>query len=453
MKAIKSMREYLDNGNVSYNILTNVFEKESVDVCQTLYEVLIKGILLTYNGQDEFPNQRVNRATQTSSKTLKDSSDFQLRSSMAHHIELIVPLCLRSIIVRHGNPDSGLSAKVFIEKSAFDLIEVFTRHLAGCLIFLCNESTAEINQRENSLHNALQSSQIVLDFLVGLSSIIQAKQVEVLVSLYFLAMRDHETISLQKFMQKNEKSELNLNEEICHQLKCSQQLRLLAAEKLFIIPSFLALNVPVKYTATNKPEMHKETTAWLTQYVGRIQESLPGFERNTETVHSGWLADLVLTECLKVCSAACHLVVKESEELVEASLPNHKEKNKSAFRMYPKSTLGKLDLESFHCTALHAIGIVYELVVRRHSMDQRFQSESAQGRIAGLIAKTVLKQTCENVQWLAKLDCTNQVRSTWLLCFTYVLQEAPENLVYDFIRSCFNKVRSSETNVSNAMAN
>ena len=169
--------------------------------------------------------------------------------------------------------------------------------------------------------------------------------------------------------------------------------------------------------------------------------AFPGFEKSNETVTSGWLSDLVLSECFEVCSSACNLVIKESIAIVEAS-GSERKKNKASTS--PEYTLSKLDLEAFHYTAFHAIGIVYELVVRRHSMDQRFQSESAQGRIAGLLTTTILSQTCENIRWLTKLNCGNQVRSTWLLCFIYVLQEAPESLIYDFIRSCFDKVRSLE---------
>lgn len=440
-KAITSMRERIDNGNVSYSILSKTFEKESIDSCQTLYKVLIKVVLLQkeiVNAQSIYPDPP--------SKTLKNSLDVQLHSNMKNHIEFIVPLCLRSIVLRHCNHTSGLAKKVLMEKCEFELIEAFTRHLVHSLIFICKESTVELDRREISLQNALQSSQVVLDFIVGLSSIIQAKQAEVLASLYFQMLRDHETVSLKELTQI-EKSVLI--DETCHQIKCSQLLRLLAAETLSTIPSFLALNVPMKYAMTKKSEIRKEATIWLTRYVGRIQVALPASENSNTTVTNGWLADLVIKECLKTCSATRHLVVNGSVALVEETV----RKNKESLRLCPESTPGKVELEAFHCTAFHAISVVYELVVRRHSMDQRFQSESAQGRIVGLIAMTILNQTCENARWLTTLDCANQVRSTWLLCFIYVLQEAPESLVYDFIRTCFEIVRNFETNISNHMPN
>jgi hypothetical protein len=438
------MRVHIDNRNVPYSILPSRFENESVGSCKTLYEVLINVILLTQIGQNELENPRAIHSYQTPSKTLRNSLDFKLHESMPHHMEFIVPLCLKSIILRHCNYTSGVSTKVCLEKCDFDLIEAFTRHLVRCLIYLCKDSSAE-NNRETILLNALQSSQIVLDFIVGLSSIIQAKQVEVLVSLYFQMLRDHEMISLQQYTQTEKTAQ---NEGICHQVRCSQQLRLLAAEILSTIPSFLVLNVPIKYSTTNKLETRNEATAWLTHYVGKMQMKPPVLERSNETVDYGWLSDLMLTECFAICSSACHLLVEESIALLEAPGPDRRT-NKSSVRMYPESALGKLDLEAVHGTAFHAISIIYELLIRRHSMDQRFQFESAQGRMAGLLTKTILNQTCDNVRWLAKLDCSNQVRSTWLLCFIHVLQEAPESHIYDFIRSCFVNVRCFDKHMPN----
>ena len=48
---------------------------------------------------------------------------------------------------------------------------------------------------------------------------------------------------------------------------------------------------------------------------------------------------------------------------------------------------------------------------------------------------------------LSKLDRANQVRSTWLVCLVYVLQDAPQALIYEFIRTCFENVRCLKKNL------
>lgn len=416
-KAIRSIRERLGNGKASYRILTKAFDKESPESYQTFYEVLITMTMRIRVGQYKF------------GKSHTIDSD-ELHKIMSDNLEFIVPLCLRSIIVRHCNQASQVPSKVHINKPEFELIEGFVVYLVRCLIYPCKESSDDVNQRKKSLQNALSSSQIVLDFIVGLSSVIEAKQVEILIFQYLQTLRNEETTYIRDATQTLKPA---LNEEISHLIRCSQQLRLIAAEALCTLPSFLALNVPMKYSLSSNKETRKESTTWLTQYVRNIQEKLPDFEKRNEAINSGWLSDLVMNECFCICSVACQFVIYESIALVDASPDLN--------RKVTEAKLRKDDLVAFQCTAFQAISIVYELVVRRHSMDQRFQSVSAQSRIAGMLTKTILEQTCENVQWLSKLDCANQVRSTWLLCYVYALQDAPQALIYEFIKTCFENVR------------
>ena len=436
-KANRSIREHLENGNVSYNILANSFEKEHTDSCKTLYEVLMMLALKLHFSQNESSEKSHFASSNAPANTLDCQSQ-----GIFYHMEFIVPLCLKSIVIRHCSHRPRSAGKVYVEKREFNLIEAFVGHLVRCLILLCKESSGEYDRRKSTLQSALQSSQIVLDFIVGLSSVVRARQVEALIFQFFQTLRDHETTSLHADTQKENAT---LNEEAIHEVRCSQHLRLFAAETLCTIPSFLALNVPMKYSVTNNPEVRKDATAWLTQYMGTIQGTLSSVDKSYETTHSGWLVDLVVKDCFCVCSVACQLVVNESIAIVEAS--KNLESNKSSLRKHLESTVSKFDLQSFHDTACQGISIVYELVVRRHSMDQRFQSESVQCRIAGLLTKTIIEQTCENWHWLEKLDSANQVRSTWLLCFVYVLQEAPEGLIYDFVRSSFESVSNFATDV------
>jgi hypothetical protein len=75
-------------------------------------------------------------------------------------------------------------------------------------------------------------------------------------------------------------------------------------------------------------------------------------------------------------------------------------------------------------------------------MDRRFQRDSSRGRIAALFTKPIFEASLSSVRWLARLESTHKVRSLWLLCFVYILQEAPENLLRQAVRSYSNaKVR------------
>jgi hypothetical protein len=222
-----------------------------------------------------------------------------------------------------------------------------------------------------------------------------------------------------------------------HRVTCSRHLRLLAVEAFASLPCFLALNLPMKYSVRQEPHRLLKPF-WLKQFVvdeTNLQSVDHSVENSKEVLQqSGWLADIITNECFLICAISCKSVVEESLALIEVSSAHTP--SKSILRKRPGVTLSRDDMLVFHSISNHAIRIVYELVVRRHSMDHRFQSESAQSRIAGLLAKPILEQSCANVRWIGKLESTNKVRSTWLLCFVYVLQEAPEALIYDFVQSC-----------------
>jgi hypothetical protein len=53
-------------------------------------------------------------------------------------------------------------------------------------------------------------------------------------------------------------------------------------------------------------------------------------------------------------------------------------------------------------------------------MDRCFQGEGGRGRIAGMLAGPILEKSIQSVRWLARMEATNRVRSTWLLCLIYI---------------------------------
>jgi hypothetical protein len=166
---------------------------------------------------------------------------------------------------------------------------------------------------------------------------------------------------------------------------------------------------------------------------------------------SGWLAELLLNEALSICSLSCQTIVNEATaQILQSQEAYHEsERTTKGYRKKPVSVVKRDDLLVFQSYAMHAISLVYELILRRHAMDKRFQSESCRSRIAAMFARPILQNSVANVTWLARLESSNKVRSVWLLCCIYVLQEAPEVVIREFTHSCCDqKVRFGSKSLS-----
>jgi hypothetical protein len=417
----------------------NPSSKQDSDVSRLcLYEAIIKSCLIA----------STNRSTSNSYKDGSDATrDSDQLSRMANggmiknfhfteillQSDIILPLCMKSIVLRFRGQTSSSASKVLADDSQVLMFESFIGVLAEQVINLAMKSSKSLQDREKSLKEALSTSQVVLDFLVGLISVFHISHCQVFIAKYFATVRDaerHVTIG-----NDDELSDSTM-ELLLHRVVCSRQLRLFAAETFASLPSFLALNLPMKYSVRHEPRQ-SETASWLKQYnIGETHtpSSSEGQLKIDSAVQSGWLARIILNECLLICSMSSKTVIEELLSAIHVSTGNSP--LKSVLRKRPEVVLSQDDVLLLHTLAAHAIQVVYELVVRRHSLDRRFQSESAQSRIAGLLTEPIMELSCANARWLGKLDSTNVVRSSWLLCFIYVLQESPEALIYDFIHSC-----------------
>ena len=86
--------------------------------------------------------------------------------------------------------------------------------------------------------------------------------------------------------------------------------------------------------------------------------------------------------------------------------------------------------------ARDAIATLYEFLLKRHSLDKRFQGDIARTRIAGIFTVPMFEMTCTEVSSLIKVNPSNNIRCLWLLCFLHVCQEAPEQMIRDYLRHC-----------------
>lgn len=349
------------------------------------------------------------------------------------HIDFFLPLLLKSITVRISieTKKYPLSTKATFDGDHELLFVRFVEMLAQGLIGEATTSKNSSQDRDLSLRRATVTSKTILDFLIGLLSVLQFKHMNELFAIYFKTLREAEKTDV---LVIDTSCESHWAENMIYRIKCSRHLRMSASEALAVLPCFVAINAPLRFSS-HSPSQRTENSNWLNQDAPISQPSKSGNRPDIESLpRSGWLSDLVLNETLTVCVSSCESLVEEA--IAQIELSRGEMPLTSSLRKRQGTALKSEDLLVFQSIAIHAISIVYELIIRRHALDRRFQSDSAPTRIAALFAKPILDHSVVSSRWLSKLEANHKIRSIWLLCFIYVLQEAPESLIYDYVREC-----------------
>ena len=361
------------------------------------------------------------------------------------HMDYLLPLCLKSMVLRYSVevlPTHPSAPKAVLDNSHMLVLEPFIEVLTRGLVGQALSGLGSPEQRDRSVLKILSSSEIVLDFLVGLLAFVHPQHMNTLLTKYFYTLRACETEHLEHHARG---SDFRWTEESLHRVRCCRNLRIRAVEVFAGLPSFLAMNYPLKFSGSVKPCDSKKSS-WVRQYSEINLDPLPGenaslYQDGIERLpKSAWLAELVIEEGLSVCSLSCEAVVAEAMAHIEVSKHENSSSpvSKESLQKRPGAALKREDLLMFQSLGIHAITAVYELVLRRHAMDRRYQNESSLQRVAALFAKSILSKTLSSVRWLARMESTHKIRSIWLLCFVYVLQEAPEMMIRDYVRSCCN---------------
>lgn len=362
------------------------------------------------------------------------------------HMDFLLPLCLKSFAVRYSievAPSYPIATRAMLDDGHMLIMEPFVELLARGLVGQALSGLGSADGRDEGLARALQTSITVVEFLVGLMTILHGEQMHVLLNKFFLTLRDCETEHLGNFLADG--GEFSWTEESLHRVRCCRQLRLRAIEMISSVPSFITLNYPKKYPSGVRPPK-LPSVSWLHQ--SHVQGDTGGDPKrdsgNQKLPRSGWLADLLTGEGLLVCSLSCEVVIAEAMAHAEVSRTDvhaTPQSKASALRKRPGAALRRDDLLMFQSMGLHAITTVYEVILRRHALDQRYQTESTRARVASLFTKAILEKSLNSVRWLARMESTHKIRSIWLLCFVYILQESPEPLLRQFLRSyCDPKV-------------
>ena len=365
--------------------------------------------------------------------------------SFFNHMDLLLPLCLKSIAHRYTaevSPIYPFTARVQLDAGHQILFEQLAEMLARGLMGMSLAGLGSPESRQKALERSLASADAVVEFFMGILPIFHAEHARSIITKYFKTLKDAETEHL--LGGSGDIHHFEWNEETLLRVRCSRQLRLHAIELLSSMPAFLHLNYPVKIRDEPFPSSASPPT-WLNQHSPTKQKGIV-LESNGSVKYpdgymrvpvAGWLSTLVLDDALSICSLSSESVIAEA--LAHAELAQSTKQTSgvaSSLKRRPGASLQRDDLLMFQSIAIHAINIVYELIIRRHVLDRRYQSESARRRIATLFAMPILEKSVSSVRWLARMESTHKVRALWLLCFVFVLQEAPDSLVQDFIRGC-----------------
>ena len=357
-------------------------------------------------------------------------------------IDILLPILLKSICLRYDQMTKTSKQKAvrcILDKDHEHVFESFVEMLA---IGLMGQAMTELQQQTEygTLDDAIDACDHVVDFLVGLFAIFHPAHMEAIISKFIMTLRSCET----DHDGSNESIPFEWNETSLHRTKCSRQLRLRTVEKLAVLPNFVALNFPLRYSSKHFSSSAKKSS-WTMQY--GIDTSPNEYQDHNEDnsigdgliPRNGWLASILTNESLSMCALSCEAVVVEAIANIETQdSRNSNTPLQSSLKRRPTAFLKRADLLMFQSIAVHAISCVYELLLRRHAMDRRFQKESSRGRIAALFTKPIFGKSLASVRWLARMESTHKVRSVWLLCFVYILQESPEGLIRECIRSYSN---------------
>lgn len=362
------------------------------------------------------------------------------------HMDILLPLCLKSFLLRCTSalPDSLSAGRIVLDDGHMQVLVPFVEMVTHGLIGEALAGPDDDAESDLALLKALSTAQLVLDFLVGLASVLHPQQAALLIQKHFEILRDCEIPDAH--------ANFVWNKDTLRRARCSRQLRIRSAERLACMPNFVALNYPLKYSDDWARSPEGYSASWSAQSVGHeahgqdVASICPYPDGRDRLPESGWLASIVAGEILSIASLSCEAVVAEAIAHVETSSPEkigspRKGSSSSSASERPGASLKRDDLLMLQSVSIHAITCVYELLLRRHAMDVRFQKDKARSRIAALFAPIILEKSLKSTRWLARMEATHKARSTWLLCFIYIMQEAPESQLRAIIRSyCFPPV-------------
>lgn len=433
------------------SIFTLIVQAWLVDISP----VITKDASINKSNLDSYMVSKFHECQHVSSKSSSSSFHSAPTSSGIYsfitNLDFLLPVCLKSFALRisptasNGKSQISIVPSALLDKKHMNVLElVIEICVRGILYqslapFVENEETEKREEKKKSWE---KNNNILLDFMVGLIAIIHPAQVSILIEKYFSVLRSydntHSNVSSVSFRHSSSFTQysfpasfptsgpsISWTPQLLHTLQRSRQLRIQAIQRFSSIPKFVSLNYPLKYPNHDNfayQSTSRTSSSWMKQEnsqnkIEKSEDNCPYADGVERLPAANWLAELLMKEGFSICVSASQNEM--SETLTNQQLPHQSN----------TSCLSKENLLSFQLTAVQSMSCIYESLIRRNAMDQRFQSKEARHRVAAMFTSVILQHSIDNIQLLAKMESTYKVRSLWLLSFLYILQEAPETYI------------------------
>ena len=241
------------------------------------------------------------------------------------NIDLLLPLCLKSLTLRIATPDI-VDATENIEVTVPSLLDA--KHIEVFLLLMdvlaFGSMRSALKNYENTLNskigNCIPICDEVCDFLTGISSIIHFSQSALLIeryltTLYIAEFDGKESLRFDTSVSTGWRRFLNhfgnrkpipisadMNISKIRRAHCSRRLRLRTVEKLATIPAFVAINFPLQYPIRGKRQKPLHSS-WTHQVLDADDDGIScpfedGFDR---LPRSHWLAEILVYEASNEC--------------------------------------------------------------------------------------------------------------------------------------------------------
>lgn len=234
------------------------------------------------------------------------------------NIQFLLPLCLKSLALRISTPHIG-DASDDIEMTVPCILD--TMHVKVLLLLMDVLAFG-------AMRNAVKNYEVVLkaqsgsylqicdetcDFLVGLLGLVHPSQVSLLIERYLTTLfiseiDEREALKMDmstgwrrvvKLFGKNKPALVSVDSPVSKVIRanCSRKFRLRTSEKLAMIPAFVAINYPLKYS-TPKKRRSPLHASWTHQLLDNDNDSIScPFEDGMDRLpRSHWLADILVSE-------------------------------------------------------------------------------------------------------------------------------------------------------------
>eukprot|EP00985_Skeletonema_marinoi_P013757 scaffold6868_cov120-Skeletonema_marinoi.AAC.2 len=349
--------------------------------------------------------------------TSNQSSDAIIASSFIRNASFFLPLCLKSLALRCSlhYTTKMIVPMTFLDDSHIRVLVPMVESIAlGTMREAMAGGSSTSSTSDQMLTKALSISTHVMDFFIGLFALVHPSQVATLVKAYFNILKECEDPQ-RRASDSTDKFRLR-------RIKCSQQIRLYAVERLATMSRFTGLNFPLKYSGSYPKK--NQAANWMNQRSSTSQRNdviRDYFNRVDRTPATFWLADLLMSHCLSICHRSCKIIIVEAKA----------QSNALRFGRGVEGSLSREELIRIEAVAFHSILCAYELLIKRHASDFRFQTAACNTRVAAMVMGPLLEQSVESVSVLTRMDAKHKVRCLWILCILYVLQEGPEALLRD----------------------